>query len=311
MRETLKKLPRLPTLIGLIVAAATLSACGSSAPAAAPGKISIIAAENEYGNVASQIGGRYVSVTSIESNPNTDPHDYEVTPSVPAELSGARIVIQNGVGYDGWITAIEASTPSAHRKIISAQQLLGWPTSTPNPHLWYNSSTMPLVAGALVTDLSDIDPAHAAYFKANDVAFLKALKPWYAAVASFAARYEGTPVATTEPVGDYLLEALGIDNLTPWSLQADIMNNVDPTPQSVTTQEALFAQHKVKVFVYNQQVTDALTASFIADAEAAHIPVVGVYETMPTPGYDYQTWMLAETQAISRAVASGTSTQKL
>jgi zinc/manganese transport system substrate-binding protein len=298
-------------VLGLVVATMALAACGSSAPVAAKGTIPIVAAENEYGNIASQIGGKYVSVTSIESNPNTDPHDYEVTPSVPAEIAVARIVIQNGVGYDGWMDSIEQSTPSPHRDVISAQQLLGWPTSTPNPHLWYNSSTMPLVASALVTDLSAIAPQHAAYFKSNQATFLASLKPWYAAVASFAAKYEGTPVATTEPVGDYLLEAMGIDNMTAWSLQADIMNNVDPTPQGVSFQESLFAQHKVKVFVYNQQVTDSTTASFVRDAENAHIPVVGVYETMPVPGYDYQTWMLAETEAITRAVEHGTSTQKL
>ena len=288
-----------------------LSACGSSSPAASSGKVAIVAAENEYGNVAKQIGGKYVTVTSIESNPNTDPHDYEVTPSVPAEVSAAQIVIQNGVGYDSWMNTIESASPNPKRHVISAQELLGWPTDTPNPHLWYNSSTMPLVSQALVTDLSKIQPAHAAYFEANRKKFINALKPWYDAVAAFAAQYEGTPVATTEPVGDYLLEAMGIDNLTPWGLQAAIMNNVDPTPQDVSHQQSLFSQHKVKVFVYNQQVTDSLTASFVTDAQKAHIPVVGVYETMPTPGYNYQSWMLAETQALTRAVKDGTSTQKL
>jgi zinc/manganese transport system substrate-binding protein len=302
---------RIALVTGLVGTAGLLSACGSSAPASAPGKIAIVAAENEYGNVASQIGGKYVSVNSIESNPNTDPHDYEVTPSVPAEVAAARIVIQNGVGYDTWMNTIEASAPNSKRYVIEAQELLGWPTDTPNPHLWYNAATMPDVAAALVTDLSKIQPDHASYFKANEAAFLNALKPWYAAVAAFAAAYEGTPVATTEPVGDYLLEAMGIDNMTKWSLQADIMNNVDPTPEDVSYQQSLFSQHKVKVFVYNQQVTDSLTASFVTDAERAHIPVVGVYETMPVPGYDYQSWMLAETLALTRAVEHGTSTQKL
>jgi zinc/manganese transport system substrate-binding protein len=299
------------SLFVALLGAGLLSACGSSAPTVARGKVAIVAAENEYGNVAAQIGGRYVSVDSIESNPNVDPHDYEATPGVTAEVAAARIVIQNGVGYDAWLTPIESATPNSRRSVIEAQELLGWPSTTPNPHLWYNAATMPDVAAALVTDLSKIQPNHAAYFNANEIAFVNALKPWNAAVAAFASRYEGTAVATTEPVGDYLLEAMGIDNLTKWSLQADIMNDADPTPQDVSYQESLFATHKVKVFVYNQQVTDSLTAGFVADAERAHIPVVGVYETMPVPGYDYQTWMLAETLAITRAVTRGTSTQKL
>jgi zinc/manganese transport system substrate-binding protein len=108
-----------------------------------------------------------------------------------------------------------------------------------------------------------------------------------------------------------MLEAAGTLNETPFPLQADIMNGVDPAPQAVTFQDSLFPKHLVKVFVYNQQVTDSLTASFLADAKKYGIPVVGVYETMPTPGYDYQAWMLAEINALRKAVADKVSTQKL
>jgi zinc/manganese transport system substrate-binding protein len=100
-------------------------------------------------------------------------------------------------------------------------------------------------------------------------------------------------------------------NLTPFGFQADIMNGVDPAPQDVTHENNLFSQHLVKVFVYNQQVTDSLTKTFLSAAEGAGIPVVGVYETMPTPGYDYQSWMLAEVHALRSAVADKISTQKL
>ena len=89
------------------------------------------------------------------------------------------------------------------------------------------------------------------------------------------------------------------------------MNGVDPAPQDLTFQEDLFANHKVKVLVYNEQVTDSLTETFLAAARKDRIPVVAVYETMPTPGYDYQTWMLAEMRALDRAVTSQVSTEKL
>ena len=182
------------------------------------------------------------------------------------------------------------------------QHLLGLPDSTPNPHLWYKPSTMPAVAKAVAADLAPLQPAHAAYFPARVAAFDRSLQPWYQALAQFKARYPGTPVATTEPVGDYLLQAAGTRNLTPFAFQADVMNGVDPAPQYVSLQDGLFSGHKVKVFLYNQQVTDSLTASFLAAAHRDGIPVVGVYETMPEPGYDYQSWMLAETH---RAAAGG------
>jgi len=118
-------------------------------------------------------------------------------------------------------------------------------------------------------------------------------------------------VATTEPVADYLLQALGADNLTPWAFQADIMNGTDPSAQDVAAERSLFTQHRVKALVYNQQVTDSLTESFIALARTNGIPVVGVYETMPEPGYDYQSWMLAEVQALRNAIANHVSTEHL
>jgi zinc/manganese transport system substrate-binding protein len=299
-----------------LVASACLAACSSSsgsdgASTDSSSAIKVVAAENEYGNVAAQIGGRYVSVTSIESNPNTDPHTYEVSPSVATSVSAAQIVIQNGIGYDDYMTKIESASPNPNRKVINVQHLLGLPDSTPNPHLWYNPITMPKVASQLASDLSSLDPKHSSYFETNSAKFVTSLDPWLAAIASFKYRYPGTPVATTEPVSDYMLHAAGVDNLTPFGLQADIMNGVDPSPQDVSLQRSFFSDHKVKVFVYNQQVTDSLTASFISDAKSAGIPVIGVYETMPVPGYDYQSWMLAEVQALQRAVVYGVSTERL
>jgi len=292
-------------------AAGSPAAASSSAAAAPAAKITVIGAENEYADVLSQVGGQYVQASSILSNPNTDPHTFEASPAVARELSAAKLIVQNGVGYDDWATTMENADPSAGREVINVQQLLGLPDSTPNPHLWYNPATMPKVASAIAADLGKIDPAHASYYTANAATFTASLAPWTQAIAAFKAKYPGTPVATTEPVADYMLQAAGTDNLTPFTFQADIMNGVDPSPQNVSLQNSLFTEHKVKVFVYNQQVTDSLTESFIKLAHQNGIPVIGVYETMPTPGYTYQTWMEAEVSALNKAVTSKVSTEKL
>jgi zinc/manganese transport system substrate-binding protein len=297
----------------LVLGAACVAGCGAGArgDGGASGAIVAVGAENQYANVIEQIGGKYVKSTAIESNPNTDPHTFEASPSVAQEVAAAGLIVENGVGYDTFMEKIESASPSSQRKVIDVQKLLGLPESTPNPHLWYKPETMPAVAKALVSDLSALQPAHASYFQENADKFDESLKPWYAAIAHFKAAYPNTPVATTEPVGDYMLEAAGTENLTPFSLQADIMNGTDPAPQNVTLQNGLFSGHEVKVFVHNQQVTDSLTESFVQAAKRAGIPVVGVYETMPTPGYDYQSWMLAEVKALEKAVAEHVSTEKL
>jgi zinc/manganese transport system substrate-binding protein len=288
------------------------TACSASGSSSAPyGGIAAVGAENEYANVIGQIGGAYVHVTAIESNPNSDPHSFEASPSIAQIVSTAQLVVQNGVGYDTFMNKIEAAAPSSARKVIDVQSLLGLPDSTPNPHLWYDPDTMPAVAKALAKDMSALQPAHTAYFQANLRTFDRSLQPWDQALAAFKAAYPGTPVAVTEPVGDYMLQAAGTKILTPFRFQADIMNGVDPAPQDVALESSLFAQHKVKVFLYNQQVTDSLTQDFLAQAHQHDIPVVGVYETMPTPGYTYQSWMLAEVKALQKAVADKVSTQKL
>jgi zinc/manganese transport system substrate-binding protein len=287
------------------------AACSSATAADRSGTITAVGAENEYASVIGQIGGKYVHVTAIESNPNTDPHSFEASPSVAHAVSSAQLIVQNGLGYDSYMNKIESAAPSSGRKVIEVQALLGLPDSTPNPHLWYDPKTMPAVARAVVRDLSAMQPAHAAYFRANLGAFNRSLRPWYQALARFKAAYPSTPVAVTEPVGDYLLQAAGARILTPFRFQAGVMNGVDPAPQDISLQDSLFTGHKVKVFLYNQQVTDSLTQSFLEGAHRSGIPVVGVYETMPTPGYTYQSWMLAETRALQKAVADKTSTQKI
>ncbi|MHB8439624.1 MAG: metal ABC transporter solute-binding protein, Zn/Mn family [Acidimicrobiales bacterium] len=290
--------------------ASGLAAC-SGAGASPTTTLRVVAAENQYGNVAAQIGGPYVDVTSVEDNPNTDPHAYELSPSVASAVSSAAVVIRNGAGYDDFVKRIESATPNPRRIDIDVQHLLGLPDTTPNPHLWYDPTTMPKMAAALASALARLEPSHAAYFAANVTSFDHSLARWTDAIASFRAAHLGTPVATTEPVADDLLTAIGVVNETPFSMQADVMNGTDPSPQDISLEQHLLDAKAVKAFIYNVQVTDPLTSSFVADARAAGVPVVGVYETMPVPGFDYQSWMMAELRAVDLAVTEGISTKRL
>jgi len=287
-----------------------LLALAAPAPAAAQ-TLHAVGIESQYADVIAQIGGKYVTVTAVETDPNTDPHTFEVSPKIATQIATADLIVENGLGYDDWADRMIAAAPNPERLVINVQHLRGLPDSTPNPHLWYDPATMPAVADALATDLANLQPTHAAYFAGNATAFKASLKPWFAALAAFRKNFPDTPVAVTEPVGDYMLQAAGTDIATPFTLQAAIMNGTDPSPQDITTQNDLFSGHRVKVFVYNQQVTDPLTESFLGLARANHIPVVGVYETMPAPGYTYQSWMLAEVAALREAVTQHVSTETL
>jgi zinc/manganese transport system substrate-binding protein len=273
--------------------------------------ISAIGVENQYADIISQIAGPYATVTAIETDPNTDPHEYEASPAIARRIAAADLIVANGLGYDSWVKKIMAAAPNRRRRLIEARRVLGLPRDTFNPHLWYDPRAMEALAGAIAAALAQIEPAHKAYFTAAARHFETSLAPWKARLASFASRHAATPVAVTEPVADALLEAAGCSILTPPSLQLATMNGSDPSPQDVAAQQALLTGHRVKALIYNRQVTNPLTQSFLELARKEGIPVVGVYETMPTPGYDYQSWMQAQTEALILAATRGVSTVSL
>ncbi len=292
----------------LLVTAGSVAGCAGEATGAPGARALAIGAENQYADVISQVGGRYVAVSAVMSNPDVDPHAFEASARLASEVSQAQLVVQNGLGYDSFMSKLEAAASPPGQRVVVVADLVHPHPGTFNPHLWYSPGTMPLVAAAVARQLARLQPSHTSYFEARARAFDKSLAPWRKALAAFAKAYPATPVAVTEPVADFMLAAAGARVLTPPSLQTAVMDGTDPSPQDVAAQDALLVHHRVKALLYNVQVTDPVTAAFLAVARRAGVPVVGVYETMPAPGYDYQSWMMAEVRALSRAVAHGRST---
>lgn len=255
--------------------------------------------ENQYANVLEQIGAPYVAVSAIQSDPNTDPHEFEATPSVAKIFHQADLVVVNGLGYDSWATQMLAGT---HATVISAQKLLNLNDSTPNPHLWYRTDTMPAVAAAAAAFFEQKDPAHKAEYKANLEKFDASLKPWRQEIALVKAQFTNMPVAVTEPVADYLLKEAGLKILTPFSFENAIMNGTDPAPQDVAIEEGLLRAKKVRVFAYNEQVTDPQTQTLLNIARQHNVQIVPVYELMPLTVKTYQDWMLETTKSLYKAL---------
>jgi zinc/manganese transport system substrate-binding protein len=299
-----------PVVVGVMaIAGVSLGACGSSSSRTS-GAIDAVGAESQYANIISQLGGRDVHVVSILHNPNTDPHTFEINTTVAQEVSSAQLVVQNGLGYDEFMNQLESASPSSSRRVVTVQHVLRLPDATRNPHLWYNVSAIAVVAPVITRDLDALRPHDAAYFAQRLQQFQGRLTVVQNSISDFRATHAGVSAATTEPVADYLLSALGIRLATPSSFETDIMNGVDPSPQDITTEESLLHDRRVSIFCYNEQVVSPLTVSLLTLARQSHVPTVAVYETMPS-GYNYQSWMSAELAAISRAVIAHTSTSSL
>jgi len=271
--------------------------------------VQAVASTNVYGDVIAQIGGRHVMVFSILSDPNTDPHTFESDTSDAAAVAKATLAVQNGIGYDSFIVKLEDASPNARRTVLDAGARLGYKTGD-NPHIWYDPATMPRVAALIAAELSRQDPADKATFAANLRAFNASLKPWIDGIAALRRQYAGTPVAITEPVFAYEIQALGLTTLTPNSFALAIMQGNDPAPQDAQTEINLFSKNRVKVFFYNQQAVAPITVKLLGLARSHHIAIVGVYETKPR-SKTYQQWMLAELQATKLALSRGISTEKL
>jgi zinc/manganese transport system substrate-binding protein len=265
----------------------------------AKNEISIVAAENFYGDIAGQIGGGHVTVTSILKNPDQDPHLFEASPSVARALSGAQVVIYSGIDYDPWMEKLLGAAQKADRQTIVVADLAHRQVGD-NPHIWYDPKIMLALAAALADDLQKIDPPHRADYQQNLVNFQTSLQPIVDKIATLHDRLAGTPVTATEPVFGYMFDALGME-VRNKSFQLAVMNDTEPSASDVAAFENDLNTGAVRLLVYNSQASDPIAVHMEKRARASHVPVVGVTETEPA-GKDYQTWMKGVLDAVDGAL---------
>jgi zinc/manganese transport system substrate-binding protein len=284
-----------------IAAAAILAPFGA---AAAELPISILAAQNFYGQVAEAIGGDRVTVENILISPDADPHDFEPPPSVARSVADATIVVFNGADYDHWMEKLLESTERPERKVIEAAGLIGVEEGD-NPHVWYDPRVMPAVAEALAKALSELDREGAEDYEARRQVYVVTLTPLDAKVGAIKQRFDGTAITATEPVFGYMADALGL-KMSNEDFQAAIMNETEPSAKDIAAVVDDIKDHKVKALIYNTQVTDAMTEQLLGAAREANVPVVGVTETVPE-GMSYAEWMIGQLESLEKALAGPSS----
>ena len=291
------------TIAALVLAA--VFALPANPPArAADGKITVVAAENFYGDIARQIGGDRVDATSIMSNPDQDPHLFETTPGIVRRIADAQIVIFNGADYDPWMDKLLKAAPRPGRNVIVAANLMRVKAGE-NPHIWYDPATMPAVAKSLAAALAAADPAHRNDYEARLAAFIASLKPLNDKVAAIRDKYAGTSVTASEPVFGYMAGALKL-KMRNERFQLAIMNDTEPSARDVAAFEQDLKTHKVRVLFYNKQAASKVVQHLVALAREAKVAVVGITETVP-PGMSFQDWMLTQLNETEKALAGPTS----
>ena len=277
----------------LVVLLIVVSAAGAE-------PIKVVAAESVYGDIARQIGGANVVVTSILTNPNQDPHAFEANASAARAIADARLVIVNGLDYDPWAVKLLSASRPTGREVIDVARLAG-KRSGANPHLWYDATAVSALAAAVASGLTRIDPARASDTAARLARFEASMAPLRERVATLRGRYAGTPVTATEPVFDYMAAALGLE-MRNTRFQLAVMNGTEPGAAAIAAFEKDLRSQAVAVLLYNAQTSQTLAVRMRAIALEAGVPVVAVTETEPQ-GQSYQQWMLSQLDALDRALA--------
>jgi len=303
-RRAFAWLPLAMLIMYLLPACGSSTAGSSNSSSSSSTAISVVAAENFYGNIIKQLGGSHISVTSILSDPNVDPHEYESNVQDGIAIQKAQFVIENGLGYDDWMDKLLSASPNPSRIVLVAGNIADHKLPD-NPHVWYGFDNTVTIAQSITDALKKLDSADASTFDSNLAAFKQSLVPLQNKISEIKMKYNGTPVAVTETI--YLYQSIpeGLNVLTPFEFEKAIAEGNDPPADTVITTNDQITKKQVKILIYNVQTVTPITTNLQNEAKSLSIPVVPVSETMP-PNKTYQSWMMDQLNNLEQALATAT-----
>jgi zinc/manganese transport system substrate-binding protein len=278
-------------------------ACSTSTSSSTAGKVQVVAAENFWGSIARQLGGDKVTVRSIISNPDTDPHDYEPTAADGRAMASARYVIENGIGYDAWADKLLKANPAGNRAVLNVGELVGVKPGG-NPHRWYSPPDVNKVIDQITTEYKQLSPNDAAYFDQQKTTFTtQSLGRYNSLIADIKAKYNGVPVGASESIFTPMADALGLNLLTPETFLDAISEGSEPTSEDKATCDTQIKTHQIKVYVFNSQNATPDVQAQVDLAKANGIPISTVTETLAPASASFQDWQANQLQALATALS--------
>jgi zinc/manganese transport system substrate-binding protein len=300
------RLPTVLTLFGALLVPLLISSCAADGigHTSQGGRLVVVAAENTWGSIAAQLGGSQVDVTSVVSDPNADPHEYESSPTNARLIASANYVIVNGAGYDSWADQLLSAQPEASRKVLNVANLVG-KVPGDNPHFWYDPAFVDQVVARITSDYEALRPARSAYFAAQASAFKLLLAPYKQSVAYIQQHFAGVPVASTESIFQYMAQATKLDLVTPQPFMDAVAEGNDPPASSVVTFTDQIRAKAFRVLVFNSQTVTPLTTQLKEAAAQRDISVIGVSETIQPPIATFEEWMDGQLNALINGLNAG------
>jgi zinc/manganese transport system substrate-binding protein len=295
-------------LAAIALLALALAGCGAAATGSSggSGSIRVVATLNFWSSIASQLAGSKATVQSIITNPAQDPHTYEPSASDARTLATAQLVIVNGVGYDPWAPKLLAANPATGRSVLTVGDLFGLKEGD-NPHRWYSPTDVDAVARAITSELKQLDPKNAAFYDREHAAFeTTALAQYHALIAQIKARYAGVPVGASESIFALLSPALGLNLRTPYSFMKSISEGTEVTAQDTRITEQQLAGHQIKLWIYNAQNATPGIQRLNSLAQAQHIPIATITETLSPATAGFEQWQVDQLRRIMAALRQAT-----
>jgi zinc/manganese transport system substrate-binding protein len=269
-----------------------------------PIPVHVVAAENFWGSIATQLGGDRVDVQSIVTNPDTDPHDYDPSAADARDIANANVVIENGIGYDPWVSKLIAADRPADFQLVDVEKVVGVADGG-NPHRWYNPTDVHTVIAAIVAAYDAADPDSAAYFASQQKNYeTTGLAQYTSLINQIKTTYAGVPVGASESIFAMMAPALGLNLVTPPTFLRAISEGTDPTSADKTTIDNQIKTHAIKVYVYNSQNATPDVQAQVDEAKAAGIPVTTITETLSPESATFQDWQVAQLVALQTALAT-------
>ncbi|MGI8428166.1 MAG: metal ABC transporter solute-binding protein, Zn/Mn family [Solirubrobacteraceae bacterium] len=270
------------------------------------GKFLVVAGENFWGSIATQLAGGKAQVRSIIVNPETDPHSYTSTASDGRLIAQSAIAIVNGVGYDNWASQSLAASPSSSRVVVNVGDLLALKQGE-NPHRWYFPASVYAVVNQIVADYDKLDPADAAYFARQKQSFeTRGLARYNQLRQEIRAKYAGVPVGYSESIFQGLGQDLGLKLLTPYRFTKAIAEGTDVTAADKQTVERQAQSRQIKVWVYNRQNITPDVQRVTSAANARHIPSATITETLSPASDSFEQWQVAQLRVLRSALHRAT-----
>lgn len=276
--------------------------------------MTIVSSTNVWGDIAKSVAGDGVRVISIIDSFGQDPHSYEASARDQLAVNEADIVVANGGGYDSFIDVLAdaaggfeilyAYLPDEHsEEEATAEESTedGHDHGHENEHVWYDFHVVEDFATRLAEQLGTLDPDGATEYAENLVEFLGEMERLQDDVAMAGQNYQGYSVVSSEPVADYLIDALGFENVTPSEFSQAIEEETDLSPKVLLEVQELLKNKLVKLFVVNSQTGSSQIDSLVTLAKDNGIAVVEMSELLPE-GISYSEWMHNNILSIDTAL---------